>query len=527
MSEWETRREGFRKYIANLAKDKTTGWHGAYPKVYWLQGFSDDGNTEQKYEPMKQILIRASLKDEEKIFVNTLPDNLFELKSEEFLQKSQKIDYILKNHKDDFKQIVLELANNQDRAEINRDYAGFKYGRNAMFKDYQNYLKLENEGKKKQTVSDLQMKAFKDKLLSAHNLILHGAPGTGKTYLAKKIAESLGATLENERLDFVQFHPSYDYTDFVEGLRPTLGASESGQLGFELRSGSFKDFCERAKYKVSKQGKSVDDIWGAFVENTVSDNIIAINNYKFHQNSKGNITYEVPGGSTASLTLENVKYYLENRKWGFKNYHSTYKQPIYDRYLKEDLEKVELVENDEKFVFIIDEINRGEISKIFGELFFAIDPAYRGEKGSVKTQYQNLHEDEAGFYVPENVYIIGTMNDIDRSVESFDFAMRRRFRFIELTAREAGERMKNDESCKYFDDIKFKQMNRLNEAIENIEGLSSHYHIGPDYFNKDLPVQEIWDDFIAPLLDDYLTGNFDKNEKLEELKAIYDDTTSE
>ena len=86
-----------------------------------------------------------------------------------------------------------------------------------------------------------------------------------------------------------------------------------------------------------------------------------------------------------------------------------------------------------KFIFVIDEINRGEISKIFGELFFSIDPGYRGEKGRIKTQYQNLVDDKdvfaKGFYIPENVYIIGTMNDIDRSVESMDFAMRRRFAF--------------------------------------------------------------------------------------------------
>lgn len=80
------------------------------------------------------------------------------------------------------------------------------------------------------------------------------------------------------------------------------------------------------------------------------------------------------------------------------------------------------------FVFIIDEINRGEISKIFGELFFSIDPGYRGPAGNVTTQYG--HE----LYVPDNVYIIGTMNDIDRSVDTFDFAMRRRFRFIEVKA---------------------------------------------------------------------------------------------
>ena len=99
--------------------------------------------------------------------------------------------------------------------------------------------------------------------------------------------------------------------------------------------------------------------------------------------------------------------------------------------------------SEKKFVFIIDEINRGEISKIFGELFFSIDPGYRGVKGKVQTQYQNLiTEDDPfkdGFFIPENVYIIGTMNDIDRSVECMDFAMRRRFTFKEITAEESAK----------------------------------------------------------------------------------------
>ena len=103
------------------------------------------------------------------------------------------------------------------------------------------------------------------------------------------------------------------------------------------------------------------------------------------------------------------------------------------------------------FVFIIDEINRGEASKIFGELFYAIDPGYRGKKKpGVQTQYQNLVPETdvfaGGFYVPENVYILATMNDIDRSVESMDFAMRRRFTWKEITPTDT-ESMLNDLSC--------------------------------------------------------------------------------
>ncbi len=200
------------------------------------------------------------------------------------------------------------------------------------------------------------------KLLEAnHNLILTGAPGTGKTYIAKKMAAKMLGTENaddiesNEQYGFVQFHPSYDYTDFVEGLRP-----KSAGDGFELRAGVFKEFCAKA-----------------------------------------------------------IKEENDSRK---------------------------------KYVFVIDEINRGEISKILGELFFSIDPGYRGKEGKVKTQYQNMIDDgdvfKDGFYVPKNVYIIGTMNDIDRSVESMDFAMRRRFAWKEVTAEDSEAMLYNNDKLK-------------------------------------------------------------------------------
>jgi 5-methylcytosine-specific restriction endonuclease McrBC GTP-binding regulatory subunit McrB len=178
------------------------------------------------------------------------------------------------------------------------------------------------------------------------------------------------------------------------------------------------------------------------------------------------------------------------------------------------------------FIFIIDEINRGEISKIFGELFFSIDPSYRGEKGAVKTQYSNMLEDENEvFYVPKNVFIIGTMNDIDRSVESFDFAMRRRFTWEEVTAKES-QRMFDGEIWKE-DAIKY--MDSLNEAIEKIEGLNSSYHIGAAYFKNNLPKYEpnemfenLWEYHLNPLLKEYLRGMPDEKTKLDELKKAYD-----
>lgn len=208
------------------------------------------------------------------------------------------------------------------------------------------------------------------------------------------------------------------------------------------------------------------------------------------------------------------------------------------------------------FVFIIDEINRGEISKIFGELFFSVDHGYRGEKGRVQTQYQNIVEDgdifKKSFFVPENVYIIGTMNDIDRSVESMDFAFRRRFAFKEIKAKDT-QTMFDDEKAwgkdstgnyslrpasEIIKDIK-KRMNSLNNTIwddENktgLEGLSSAYHIGASYFLKlanyrnesgeyvDKSFTDLWDNHLEGLLREYMRGMQDVETKIDKLKKAY------
>jgi len=285
------------------------------------------------------------------------------------------------------------------------------------------------------------------------NLILTGAPGTGKTYLAKELARKLIFVKKEEselseeekklfecRCGFVQFHPSYDYTDFVEGLRPTK-PDKNGNIGFELRDGIFKEFCKRA------------------------------------------------------LEADNA---------------------------------------DKNFVFIIDEINRGEISKIFGELFFSVDPDYRGKKNWVRTQYQNMITDEndqffKGFYIPENVYIIGTMNDIDRSVESIDFAMRRRFTWVEITADKSAENMNLSQESK-------DRMKALNDGIAKTDGLGSAFQIGGSYFllkengelirdeqgnPKDPNYKELWDFRLEPLIREYLRGQEKAVENLESLKKAY------
>ena len=375
---------------------------------------------------------------------------------------------------------------------------------------------------------------YLDKLKKTKNLILRGAPGTGKTYLAKEVAKELTNGNEDQ-IDFVQFHPSYDYTDFVEGLRPV--SNGDGAIEFRLQDGIFKDFCQKAKEAQLIGGQdNFDEAWDSYLEyiNVAEEKEYITKTSYLSVNSRQNLSVNydsgVPGWSLPSkYVYELYKDKNYNKQEYYKSGGKTVLETLRKRFGLKDYISPTEIDTDKKFVFIIDEINRGEISKIFGELFFSIDPGYRGEKGSVSTQYANLHETDEKFYIPENVYLIGTMNDIDRSVDTFDFAMRRRFRFVEVTA-ESQVGMLDKELNIHAEEAKLRLRN-LNAAIENVQELNSHYHIGPSYFLKlkdvDFDYELLWSDYIKPLLEDYLRGSYEESETLATLKKAFDLTNKE
>jgi len=400
-----------------------------------------------------------------------------------------------------------------------------------IIQDYDYFLNHPNWKKYKKLESETMLRNdflfnYSAILRKSKNLILRGAPGTGKTYLAKEIAMELTGGNEDQ-IGFVQFHPSYDYTDFVEGLRPV--SNGDGAIEFKLQDGIFKQFCQRAKEAQKTGGQdNFEEAWAKLTD--------AINEkqgqYFFPRssvpaglNSQGNVKFDSP-----VATKEKVYLLYKGEDTNLK--YETYQNIVLD-HMKESYGLCDYVsptiDTDKKFVFIIDEINRGEISKIFGELFFSIDPGYRGKKGSVSTQYANLHETDEKFYIPENVYIIGTMNDIDRSVDTFDFAMRRRFRFVEVTA-ESQLGMLDTALGDKAEEAKIRLRN-LNAAIENVQELNSHYHIGPSYFLKlkdvDFDYELLWSDYLKPLLEDYVRGSYEEAEILETLKKAFDLTNNE
>ncbi len=396
------------------------------------------------------------------------------------------------------------------------------------------------------------------------NLILNGAPGTGKTRLAKNIAKQLNAEWE-----MVQFHPSYDYTDFVEGLRPITNDA-TGNVGFTRMDGAFKAFCKRALKNWDDSHKSQEQIQKEAsiqekIEDFLSECVSGEEEWTMGDGQEGTIfkstqkssglellsgnkffitsyddehihisSPENPKVKELTLSMADLKKVLEydqeihtvkEIKEILGQKYST-QQNSYIFILQREIRKlknaVTLNKSEaiklKKYVFIIDEINRGDLSKIFGELFFSIDRGYRGKDGLVQTQYNNLVEEtdpfKDGFFVPENVYIIGTMNDIDRSVESMDFAMRRRFVFSEVTAEESAENFNLPENKKTV-------MKRLNDAIEKTQGLGKDYQIGAAYFKDKFNLEKLWNLSLEGLLREYLRGIDRDGQKFIALKNSY------
>jgi len=328
-------------------------------------------------------------------------------------------------------------------------------------------------------------------------IIKYGAPGTGKTFTAKRDTrllfdiwrEQFGAETSythDTHCEVVQFHPSFGYEDFMEGLRPIL--DQDGKAQLTLQNGVFKRVCQRAAvwekdvYSIPKHGPNLAIEWES----------LRIQDLLPHK---------------ANLTGEHWRYLFA---------HAHQDKKVSDAV--------------PPFFFIVDEINRAELSRVLGELMICLE--YRGVEGAISTQYVALNTAETGlvsiggtykFFIPHNVYIIGTMNTIDRSVESFDLALRRRFRWERIDPNIVALRY----HLKQHHDVKPGNSSRpwvgladdlaaLNQCIRATDILGADYEIGhaylmklryPETLTKTEVREKVWEDAIKPLLEEYLRGS--------------------
>jgi 5-methylcytosine-specific restriction protein B len=326
-------------------------------------------------------------------------------------------------------------------------------------------------------------------------LVKYGAPGTGKTYIAKQVSKlqfniwKTEHATNTETYDdvhkVVQFHPSYSYEDFMEGLRPVLDDDNQAQL--QLVNGIFKTMCISA-------GKWEVDV----AKLTTGRKLVK--------------TWE-------QLTVNDLLPFREDLS-----------ETYWDFVLNVTDKNAKLIDVIPPYFIIIDEINRAELSRVFGELMYCLE--YRGVNGAIETQYNQLNTKHTGmikfggtykFFVPHNLYVIGTMNTVDRSVESFDFALRRRFKWEEV--KPSIGLLKNHLETNNPTWVGLAEnLRNLNKAIRSEPLLGKDFCIGHAYlmdlgYAKETTITEVrklvWQDSILALLEEYVRGTGRENEIIE------------
>ncbi|EAH6175396.1 AAA domain-containing protein [Campylobacter jejuni] len=390
----------------------------------------------------------------------------------------------------------------------------------------------------KNTFSKDDFKIIKDNINNniPLNQILYGPPGTGKTYhTIDKALEIFGENLESRdekkakfdeyarkgQIVFTTFHQSYGYEEFVEGIKPVMNnEANSQEIQYKIKDGIFKDFCDKAL--VVKQNFNFNQIKDDFLDHCREKKSIIYKNkeYKFEEpnnlitgNLKIHINYirdmiEQIGLSYGNLSDIEIEGYIRLKIDSGDNIINNYKiilDYFYYKYINFS------------FVFVIDEINRGNVSKIFGELITLIEPSKRiGEKEELKVKLPYSGEE---FGVPKNVYIIGTMNTADRSITSLDTALRRRFEFIEMMP----DVSKLSMDCEGINlQELLKAINtRIEYLLDREKTIGHAFFIGVENLND---LKSIFQNKIIPLLQEYFYNDYALiNEVLNDNGMIFED----
>ncbi|HAA1705730.1 TPA_asm: AAA family ATPase [Campylobacter jejuni] len=421
---------------------------GTISKIPWIIFIRTDT---QEYKASYGIYVYCGIKRENGEIIVCIGES-----------EDKTINYLAKNKVDDYntqfnkKTYDYKNLNNDIDLIIDKIIENMQWFAKLPLNEIQDRNDLSKSNNKEIRNDGSEMSNKKENKNLSLNQILYGPPGTGKTYhTIDKALEILGENLEsrdekkakfdeyvkNGQIVFTTFHQSYGYEEFVEGIKPSLNSDENSQINYKVKDGIFKELCKKAlenRDDIESFNFYINDL----KEKTKED---ANNPEKYFQlpNTKYSIQYR--GGKTFRIKFDdmskNHKDYpvsIDNIEKLYKTsnideiYNSAYVKAILN-YLKSQGLK-DYKEKDEKinlpYIIIIDEINRGNVSKIFGELITLIEPSKR--LGNEEALELTLPYSGEKFGVPKNVYIIGTMNTADRSITSLDTALRRRFEFVEM-----------------------------------------------------------------------------------------------
>ncbi len=407
-----------------------------------------------------------------------------------------------------------------------------------------------------------------EELLKTGNqaIILWGPPGTGKTYHAKQLVRKLldlkdSDNIENYRFDndkedsykngsydIVQFHPNYTYEDFIGGIMPNC--DDNSSISYEVISGKFKEFCDKAKdYSEKAKAGNIGAKYEVLLK-ICSKIKSECNDYEFPEyfTNENTITstpkddvdrlisqFDSTNDQSSSEPAAGNKHSLKELRQLVKD--TNIAIDYYKEDQKKELSHVEF--GSKPFIFIIDEINRADLSAVFGELMYALE--YRNEGVKIP------HFKEP-FVIPDNVYVIGTMNNVDKSLVSFDLALRRRFGFYKVMPQMVV--LSDILSGKIGEDYIEPYITRCSELNKYISenandnkhlGLGKDYQIGHAYFAKiedfvyNRPdnhkiittddLEKLWVYHVMPLLEEYLGSRTEDEDIKKKLEAIYKEFT--
>ncbi|MFN3020566.1 McrB family protein [Chryseobacterium sp. TY3] len=435
-----------------------------------------------------------------------------------YLCKLNDISEAQKNKQSVFNSIENEL--NRTQISVYSKYNKKELERMAFDIDFRNEILSQLEY---QTTTEKPMENINSDKKIPLNQILFGAPGTGKTYNTKRIAveivngkkqrtrEEINTEYENlvnaKQIVFTTFHQSLSYEDFIEGIKPE---TIDGNVTYEIKDGIFKSLCKTASLRQidsdnfdSVYQKLLNEIDKSSEKKLVLETIVHSKEFSIYRNSKNNIRFHAntEKASEGVIKKDVIEHYLktgETLDW------APYTKAL-GNYLVEHYNYSQNENNEQKsYVIIIDEINRGNVSAIFGELITLLEEDKR--KGNKEQTEVILPYSNDKFSVPNNVYIIGTMNTADRSVEALDTALRRRFSFFEIQPNPSV--LLNSE----YQDVDLKQLlETINQRIEVL--VDKDHQIGHSYFigiqNLD-DLKQTFKDKIIPLLEEYFYGDFGK-----------------